>query len=145
MSSLIDVWICVNAMQFTTLALPVACGGRVVTQFLTPISFFMLVMLPLKDPAGENNLGLVCWSRVCFLAEATCCHCAPTDSPFHCIARRVSTGVEISALQDWMEGPALINNVTVENNRWVQCGLMGGAPVSVQENTSVVLRNNTAS
>ena len=42
-----------------------------------------------------------------------------------------------------MEGPALINNVTVENNRWVQCGLMGGAPVSVQENTSVVLRNNT--
>ena len=80
---------------------------------------------------------------------------------------RATTGVEVSALQDWMEvnsaacrhdmslgwvshdgaasqGPAVIEDVVIEGNRWVDCGLTA-VPVTVQEHTNVTMRNNTAS
>jgi len=51
--------------------------------------------------------------------------------------------VEVSALQDWMEGPARIQDVNIANNRWVSCGLTH-LPVQAQEGSGVVtLRNNT--
>ena len=78
---------------------------------------------------------------------------------------RATTGVEVSALQDWMEvnsaacrhdmslgwvshdgaasqGPAVIEDVVIEGNRWVDCGLTA-VPVTVQEHTQVTLRNNS--
>ena len=58
---------------------------------------------------------------------------------------RISTGVEISALQDWMEGPMQIDGVRVSGNRWVDCG-MAAVPVTVMpEATNVTQTNNTAS
>ena len=62
---------------------------------------------------------------------------------------RISTGVEVSALQDWMEGPMQIDDVRISGNRWVDCGIKGwspGHPVTVMpEATNVTQVNNTAS
>jgi len=43
-----------------------------------------------------------------------------------------------------LQGPAVIEDVVIEGNRWVDCGLTA-VPVTVQEHTQVTLSNNTAS
>ena len=56
-----------------------------------------------------------------------------------------NSGVEVSALQDWMEGPAVIANVLIEGNHWIDCGV-SRPPVTVcPRDSNVTIRNNTAS
>ena len=43
-----------------------------------------------------------------------------------------------------LQGPAVIEDVVIGGNRWVDCGLTA-VPVTVQEDTNVTMRNNTAS
>ena len=58
---------------------------------------------------------------------------------------KVSTGVEVSALQDWMEGPAVIADVMIEGNHWVDCGLTSAPVTTCPRDSNVTVRNNTAS
>jgi len=56
---------------------------------------------------------------------------------------KASTGVEVSALQDWMEGPMEIDGVRVVGNRWEECGLTGNPVTVMPEATNVSETNNT--
>ena len=54
------------------------------------------------------------------------------------------TGLGFSHDGAALQGPAVIEDVVIEGNRWVDCGLTA-VPVTVQEHTQVTLSNNTAS
>ena len=56
---------------------------------------------------------------------------------------RASTGVEVSALQDWMEGPMEIDSVRVVGNSWDECGLTGNPVTVMPEATNISETNNT--
>eukprot|EP01051_Picozoa_sp_SAG22_P014460 SAG22_NODE_1758_length_3640_cov_1.779723_2_plen_220_part_00 len=56
---------------------------------------------------------------------------------------KASTGVEVSALQDWMEGPMAIDDVRVVGNRWEGCGLKNNPVTVMPEATNVSETNNT--
>ena len=56
---------------------------------------------------------------------------------------KASTGVEVSALQDWMGGPMAIDDVQIVGNRWEQCGLKANPVTVMLEATNVSEINNT--
>ena len=56
---------------------------------------------------------------------------------------KASTGVEVSALQDWMEGPMAIDDVRIVGNRWEECGLKNNPVTVMPEATNVSQINNT--
>ena len=53
------------------------------------------------------------------------------------------TGVEVSALQDWMEGPATIENVLIAHNEWIDCGLTASPVTVMKQAENVSMHDNT--
>ena len=56
---------------------------------------------------------------------------------------RATTGVEVSALQDWMEGAMSIDSVRVVGNRWEDCGIRTN-PVTVMPEASNITETNNS-
>lgn len=53
------------------------------------------------------------------------------------------TGIEVSALQDWMEGPATIEDVLIAHNEWSGCGLTASPVTVMKQAVNVSIHDNS--